>query len=114
MAALVRGLWRLVQSWWRRDRIRVSSHEGRLLTLRQGCILVVRDDAAHVLERSTGGTPDDRRVLYHCLTRNGAAQLEVHIGRQGNVNRIRWYARGLFRDLNEEDVEVYANGGRLA
>ena len=114
MRRLVRRLWRLLQSWWGCDRIRVSPREGRLLRLTQGSILVIEGETASILARAVENDPHRRCVRYRCQTTEGRALLEVWWSQQGDITCLRWHFQGQIRELHEEEIEVYADNGRLA
>ncbi len=105
MWRLVRSVWHLLDSWWRRDRVRASPREGRLLRLTPPRVLIVAGEAAQIVRRSVrihGGHP---RVTYHCVTRAGCALLRVDLAEPAPA--IAWRTKDGTRRLHEEDIEVY-------
>jgi hypothetical protein len=72
---VVRRLLALVCCWWSRDRIRSSPHQGRLLRLGPGAILVVAGESARVVERR----PHEAGVVYRCTTANGDREVLVRL-----------------------------------
>jgi hypothetical protein len=107
---LVRRLGRLLHSWWRRDCIRVSPREGRLLALDPPCILIIGNDRVEVVARVRGPPGRQARVMYHCRVRAGPAELHVRMREGARGCDVCWRHQGDVRDLDEEDVEVLGSG----
>jgi hypothetical protein len=107
---LVRGLGRLLHSWWRRDCIRVSPREGRLLGLAPPCIVLINREVVEVLARVRSPPGGNARVTYHCRTRTGSAELHVRLDEGERSCHVHWRTSGQVRDLAEDDVEVLGSG----
>ena len=99
---LVRQLWRLLHSWWRQDRIRLSPAEGRLLRLEPPCFLVIDGEPFEVVKRTL--RPSDKEPVAVYAFRTSASELMV---RQGLTPEIVWQHQGVVRRLHETDIEVY-------
>jgi hypothetical protein len=99
---LVRQLWRLLHSWWRQDRIRLSPTEGRLLRLEQPCFLVIDGQPFEVVKRTLRPSDKERVAVY--AFRTSASELVV---RQGLTPEILWQHQGVVRRLHETDIEVF-------
>jgi len=100
---LVRQLGRLLHSWWRGDRIRVSPEEGRLLRLRPPCWLLIDGATVEVVGRTV---PDaGRRVLYSCRTHSGVGTLAVSLDDKVNLH---WHDGAHTRPIMASDIEVYS------
>lgn len=125
MTRLLNDMARLVASWWRIDRVRISPREGRLLRLQPPCVVVVEDRPAEVLARTLANLPhgasattvaDDRlfadngllEVLYECRSVAGDCRLRLTIAPGGALDGIFWTADGRERRITEECVEVYS------
>ena len=107
MRELVTDLWRLVQSWWNVDRIRVSPREGRLLRLQPPCILLVEGCPVEVLSRILGQSTRGLTIAYECRSAAGACRLTVQPA--GNSTpEVTWFASGVERLIAEHEVEVFA------
>jgi hypothetical protein len=102
---LVKQLWRLVHSWWRQDRIRLSPTEGRLLRLEPPCFLVIDGQPFEIVKRTL--RPSDREPVAVYTCRTCGSELMI---RQGLTPEILWHHQGVVRRLHETDIEVYPGG----
>jgi hypothetical protein len=107
MRHLVSDLWRRVHSWWRRDRVRASPREGRLLGLAPPCLLLVAGQPAEVVRRTATRLPSGGVVRYDCLTRAGPALLEVRLSAAHAACQVTWRQGRRARGLAEDEVEVF-------
>jgi hypothetical protein len=100
----------LVKSWWRKDRIRVSPREGRLLRLHAPCHLLIRDIPVQVLERKSQPQESDGRlsVVYSCWTSSGPGELLVEPDEFSNAPRIVWRYQGCAESVPEAEIEVFS------
>ncbi len=100
----------LVEWWWRRDRIRVSPREGRLLRLRPPCHLLIRGLAVEVLERANQphGSSGRPSVVYSCWTASGPGELIVELSDISAACRVTWRQRGYVEILPEAEIEIYS------
>jgi hypothetical protein len=105
MCSLCRWLW----AWWRADRVRASPREGRLLSLRPPCILLVRGRGVRVLESRPHETASGPCLVHHCLAEGAPCALRV-TPRDGGTELL-WVEGGRARILGEEEVEVFQPDG---
>jgi hypothetical protein len=102
---------RLVHSWWRGDRIRVSPAAGLLLRLWPTCCLQINGQYVEVVDRAVqDGKP---AVVYGCRTGNGTGSLIVERGSPTAEIAIEWREGGQIVRLLAADVEVYSKSGLL-
>jgi hypothetical protein len=101
---------RLVKSWWRDDRIRVSPREGRLLRLQPPCKLLIHGNPVQVLARirRPQGSDDVASVVYSCWTPSGPGELLVEPREFSNAVRVTWRHRGCVEDVLEAEIEIYS------
>jgi hypothetical protein len=118
VARLFIDLARLVESWWKIDRIRASPREGRILRLQPPCVVVVENRPAEVLARTLGqgASPtatatamELMHVVYDCRSARGACRLTVTVTASGAIAGVDWMEDGVERRIMEEDVEVYSS-----
>ena len=107
LAKLGRDLVRLVRSWWRVDRVRISLDEGRLLRFEPPCIVVVEARPAEVLARTTGQSAAGPFVAYDCRSALGPCRLQVGLPGPGLAPRVCWTEQGAQRTIAADSVEVY-------
>jgi hypothetical protein len=123
---LLTDMARLIQSWWKLDRVRISPREGRLLRLKPPCVVVVEDRPAEVLARtlartSTGASAttiageegsftdtSSIEVVYDCRSVAGSCRLRLAIAPGGTLEAVYWTSDGRERRIDEESVEVYS------
>lgn len=98
---------RLVQAWWRADRIRVSPNAGRLLRIAPRCVISVQGQAATVVTRTVSQGPSGSRVSYQCDNCAGRARLCVEVGPRGGITRVIWIESSREIPLSEDEVEVW-------
>ena len=101
---------RLIEAWWKIDRIRASPREGRLLRIEPPCVVVVEEQPAEVVARTLGRTADETgaiRVDYDCRSAQGACRLRLTVTACGAIAAIAWTADGIEQLVSEEQVEVY-------
>jgi hypothetical protein len=96
---------RLLCSWWRADRIRVSPRAGELLRLEPPCCLHVSGQYAQILDRGTrvGGST----VIYRCGTRGEPGTLIVKFDSSTSMVAVEWRQGGQVTQLAAADVEVF-------
>lgn len=107
-----RDLVRLVAEWWRVDRIRVSSDEGRLLRLQPPCLVVVAGRPAEVLSRIVGHDAGGTFVAYDCRGVQGMCRLRVGLVDDRAASDVSWTADGVQRQLHVGEVETFMPGRR--
>jgi len=119
---LLKDTARLIESWWKIDRVRISPREGRLLRLKPPCVVVVEGRPAEVLARTLGrvsattnawevGSPTDDgsiSVVYDCRSSQGECRLRLAVAPGGAIAGVYWTTEGREREIMEESVEVYA------
>lgn len=104
---LLHQLASFASAWWRRDRIRCSPNDGRLLRLTPGSALLVRGKPAVVLRRRVGQTIESAYVAYECDTVTGSCELRVEPIGVSPRARILWRDGAVTMDLGEEDVSAF-------
>lgn len=97
---LVKQLARLLHSWWRRNAIRVSPEEGRLLRLEPSCYLLIRGQAVQVMGRTVRG---NRLVTYHCWTGASVGKLTIERG----AATAQWQSQEAVDSVMAAEIEVY-------
>lgn len=111
---LFNDVYRLIETWWKIDRIRASPRDGQLLRIEPPCVVVVDERPAEVVARTLGRTADAGggiQVDYDCRSAKGACRLRLIVTACGAIAAILWTAEGTERTISEESVEVYqANG----
>jgi len=123
---LLNDIARLIGSWWKIDRVRISPREGRLLRLKPPCVVVVEDRPAEVLARtlaraSTGTSTatiagaaasiaehESISVVYDCRSVAGSCRLRLAVAPGGALEAVYWTTDGCERRITEESVEVYS------
>ena len=110
LGRLAEAVARLVRSWWRVDRIRVSPGEGKLLHLQPGALITIDDQRAEIVGRST---PTGDEVIYDCRTGDATAQLVVRLCRRSHGLQVEWVEQGRSRAVAETDVIVWRRSGRV-
>jgi hypothetical protein len=100
-------LLRLAASWWRGDRIRVSSRPARLLRLAPGSALRVAGVPAMVVLRQVGETPAGRYVAYDCAAAAGPARLVVRLTQDRVHPLVVWTLAGRAVELPAEEVDAF-------
>ncbi len=100
-------MFRMIQNWWRNDRVRVLPGEGRLLRLRPPCWLGLGGRIVEVVRRSVGHTPEGPYISYLCLTPDGAGELRVRPAPPNRCSTVRWLEGDGELMLQETDVEVW-------
>jgi adenylate kinase len=116
MPRLLKDVARLIGSWWKIDRVRISPREGRLLRLKPPCVVVVEDRPAEVLARTLGrnsattiaGAEESISVVYDCRSVAGAYRLRLAVAPGGTLEAVYWTTDGCERRIMEESVEVYS------
>ncbi|HVS09385.1 MAG TPA: hypothetical protein VMS76_05870 [Planctomycetota bacterium] len=98
---------RLVTSWWRADRIRVSSRPARLLRLAPGSALRVHGVPAIVVLRQIGETPSGRYIAYECDAVGGIVRLVVRHTDDRVHPLVTWTVAGRAVELPAEEVETF-------
>lgn len=106
-----RSVLRVIRSWWRVDRVRVSPAAGCLLRLRVGDVLNIRAQSAEILNR-TQASPDSADVVYQCLTDSGTALLRIELQPNLREFAIVWIVQGASEALGEYDVQVWQHSPR--
>lgn len=118
VARLFIDLTRLVESWWKIDRIRASPREGRILRMQPPCVVVVEDRPAEVLARTLGQTASTTagtamielmQVVYECRSARGPCELRLVVTASGAIAGVSWTEDGVKRRIAETDVEVYSS-----
>lgn len=105
---LMLDLLRLLGSWWKVDRVRVSPTEGRLLRIEPPCCVVVESRPAEVVARTTGENAAGPFVVYDCVTARGDGRLLVVPHDCGRRLDVFWTEDGVRRSVDEANIEVYA------
>lgn len=113
---LLTDMARLLRSWWKIDRVRISPREGRLLRLKPPCVVVVEDRPAEVLARTLGrnstatiaGNEEWISVVYDCRSVAGSCRLRLSVAPGGTLEAVYWTTDGQERWVTEESVEVYS------
>ena len=98
---------RLLRSWWRADRVRLSPGEGRLLRLGAPCILRFGGRYVQVMRRRTGQTPGGPYVCYECEVDGQTGELWVEPTGERLPPRVAWREGGVVRVLAADEVEVF-------
>ncbi len=106
--ALARRVGRLLHSWWQGDRIRIAPAEGRSLTLRPPCWLLVNGHSLEILDWEVWHRAGRPLVVYTCRTRTGLGTLSVAPCSAGQEMVIEWHDGPTVLRLLETDVEVYS------
>lgn len=102
----------LIWSWWRRDKIRVSPAEGRLLRLQPPCYLRLLGETVEV--RARRPLPGGGGVSYECVGTEaiGVGELRVRISARGlrHPPEVDWLASGAVEPcpLAADEVDVFA------
>ena len=107
---LVHDTRRLLDAWWRVDRIRIAPREGELLRLRPPSIIVVEGCPAEVLARTVGQSVGGPYVEYECRSATDACRLRVQPAPAGGVLGAQWQDRGPPRRVDPERIEVFLRG----
>ena len=107
MSEMFQTLGRLVDLWWRSDRIRSSPSEGRLLRLKSGDLLQIGPIQAEVLTRSVIDSDSGSLLCLICDTANGSAELSIDLTAIGNTTSIVWKQGEELRQMSEVEIEVW-------
>ena len=99
----------LFQAWWRRDRIRSSPREGKLLRLAPGAILCIAGKAVEVEMRDVIETADGSVLRYRCRDTDSYPELWITLR---PAPLIVWSCGDDAVDLAVEDIEVWSEGSR--
>jgi len=110
MLMLVRQLWRLLHSWWRNDRIRVSPAEGQLLRLVPPCYLIINGQPVEIVGRTGQDSGRDQVVSYACRCGAGDGLLSVQRAIANREPVIIWQHQGAVARLLAAQIEVYPAG----
>jgi hypothetical protein len=101
------ALLRLLRSWWRVDRVRISPREGALLRLQPPCVLEIGNHRVEVVARRE--TKEEQTVVvYNCNTDQGPATLRINLADQGCTTAVYWQMQGSIYQLSPADIQVYA------
>ncbi|MBI4582691.1 MAG: hypothetical protein HY717_01465 [Planctomycetes bacterium] len=104
---LVRELGRLLETWWRADRVRASPAEGRLLRIAPPALLRVRGEPAEVRRRLAGASSAGPFVIYLCQNARGPCELRVRPVGPDYRPTLLWVEAGKETGLDESEVEVW-------
>ena len=110
---MLRSLLELVGAWWRTDRIRVSPAEGRLLRLRRGSVVRLREQTAVVRQRWVGRSASGPYVNYDCEVDGGGGPCQLRVGPVlgSGPHGVTWTRGGKEDAVPPEDIEVFAASG---
>jgi hypothetical protein len=106
-----RDIQRLLQSWWRVDRVRVSPREGALLRLDVGDSIVVGQCAALIASRHITATSSGAVVVYNCSSVEGESVLEVPITVRRPSGTIVWRTGDNGVVIHPDEIELYSSVG---
>ena len=104
---ILRALLRLLCSWWRVDRVRVSPTEGKLLRLEPPCMLRIGERVLEVVRRSVGQTPDGTYVAYTCEDNPGVCELRVFPVGLTHQPTVQLVTSESCTVLDADEIEVY-------
>ena len=102
--SLLADLADLFRLWWRKDRVRTSPSEGRLLGLAAGSIVDIQGLRVVVNGRHFVDTPQGAVVRYTCEGPAAACELWISLR---PVPAILLVTGGEERELDSEDIEVW-------
>jgi hypothetical protein len=101
------GLWKLLRSWWRVDRIRASPREGQWLRLTPGSVVSIRGQSAIIVGRMTSASPAGPWVEYQCQLTVGGGRLRVAMRPDCVLADVQWIdADGRCASLDAADPSV--------
>ncbi|HUG91456.1 MAG TPA: hypothetical protein VML55_11510 [Planctomycetaceae bacterium] len=106
---LLASIVRLIRSWWRVDRIRISAAEGRLLRLEPGALLTIDGQPVEVVERRAPQQPDQTLIEYDCRTAAAPCRLFVRQSAAGGGTTVEWRRGDNVARLDELEVIVWRN-----
>lgn len=98
------GLSYCVQTWWNKDRVRVSPREGRLLRVDAGAILFIERERHQVLGRDTIATKYGPVIRYRCEAAHAERELWVVASPIPTILLVEDHDE---RELTSDDVEVW-------
>jgi hypothetical protein len=107
MIAWCQQLARLMRSWWRADRIRVSPREGRLRRLACGTLLRICDQWFEIESRTVTAGPGAVLVTYECTAANRKARLHVQTANAGDADSVRWQDAAADREVDAATIEIF-------
>lgn len=102
-----KGLLDCLRSWWRVDRIRASTAEGRLLRLHPPCFVVIGGQSFEIAHRVVGQDAEGPFVDYNVHSPEGSARLLVRLIVETSQTVIRWIGPEGERLLDLCDVGVF-------
>ncbi len=106
IAHLWRDLGQLVWSSWKRDRIRASPVEGRLLRIQPGDLLTLDGIDAEVLDRSVTEGPTGPCVRLMCRIESRFVELHLTIA-EDESSQLIWIESGRSHQISADDVQVW-------
>jgi hypothetical protein len=106
-------LGRILSSWWRADRPRISPREGRLLHIRPPARLVIAGAVFEVRERGVECRARQPELVYQGICNGKAGQLRVTPDDAGVEAPAIWIVGGIERPVFDEDVEILGEKVRI-
>lgn len=109
--AMVRSLVAFIQRWLQADRIRISPVEGRLLRLRAGQKMLLRDAVYHVRDVPSPDVTESQDLIIVLEGDHGVARLTVHRTASGGCAAAQLVAEnGQSLDIFDDDVQLLQRG----
>lgn len=104
---MIQALIRLIRSWLFADRIRIAPADGRLLSLRPGQRILVRQRVCRVIELIESGTSALGPVTISLQTDDGPAFLTIQRTAGGTCQSAQLLdAQGRREDIFDADVQI--------
>ncbi len=103
-----RAIFRLAQSWWRADRVRVAAREGRILRLRPPAVILLAERQVEVHARSVIHGELGTLVVYDCQTSTGPAQIRATIFGADVWPSVQWIENQRALDIAAADLEIWS------
>ena len=113
LRVIMHSIVELLRAWWRVDRVRVASSDGRLLRLRPHCFVMIDGRPFEIARRIVGQDAGGPFVVYECQATGGSARLIVNLVAESQQTSIRWIGPDGERGLDERDVSVFEPETRI-
>ena len=107
LRVIMHSIVELLRAWWRVDRVRAASSDGRLLRLRPHCFVMIDGRPFEIARRIVGQDAGGPFVVYECQATGGSARLIVNLVAESQQTSIRWIGPDGERGLDERDVSVF-------